>query len=170
MVIVVAVASADLHSAVNFLWDTQGLDWKFKVNWEESLRTKFESLNDQEAPPSQPFPYCVFEQLPGTTITRMSGHDNVERHEIRDIPWSFRIHSRQVEGNDSTAKELAVDLAEFILMKFGGHPTVVPKQLTLDNGFVLIAQYQSDYGILSGDEEYTWLISYIFRIDTPVSA
>lgn len=164
-----SVLSADLHKAVNVIWDTQGLDWVFKVNWDLSDRDEFSSLNDQEAPPGQPFPYCIFQQSTVSSIIRMSGHTTNEKHEVRDIPWSFRVHSRQIVGNDSTAKELAADLIEKISMRFGGHPEVAPKQLTLDNGFVLLVQYQSDFGVETGDEEYSWILNYIIKTDTPVA-
>ena len=164
-----SILSADVHKAVNIIWDTQGLDWVFKVNWKLSDRDEFNSLNDQEAPPGQPFPYCIFQQSVGSVVTRMSGHSTNEKHEIRDIPWSFRVHSRQIEGNDSTVKELAADLIESIVMRFGGSPTVAPKQLTLDNGFVLLVQLQSDFGIVTGDEEYSWILNYIIKTDVPVA-
>ncbi len=166
-----AVASADLHQAINTLWNAHNLDWRFKVQWEESLRTQFTSLNDQEAPPSQPFPYCVYEVSPSFTATRMSGADDVEgRLEIRDVPVSFRVHSKQVVGNSDTAKKLAADLVEQILLIIGGHPTIKPKNLILDNGSVLIAQYQTDFGVFTDEQEYSWVVNYIFRLDVPVAA
>lgn len=163
------VLSADLHQGINTVWDTQGIDWTFKKLWEENLRDSFASLNDQEAPPGQPFPYCIFEQSPGITATRMTGHDKNERHEIRDIPWSFRIHAKQIEGLSKTSKLIAADLAASVIGLFGGHPTIVPKKISLDNGDVLLTQYQTDFGILTGDKEYSWDILYIIRIDYPVA-
>lgn len=164
-----AVLSADLHQGVNSLWDTQGIDWTFKTLWAEDLRDSFASLNDQEAPPGQPFPHCIFEQSTGVTVSRMTGHDKDERHEIRDIPWSFRIQVRQIEGLNETSKKIAADLAESVMALYGGHPTIVPKKIPLDGGDVLLTQYQTDFGVITGDEEYSWTVSYIIRVDYPVA-
>lgn len=165
-----AVLSADLHKGMNLLWDNHGLNNSFKVNWALADRTQFEALNDQEAAPGTPFPYCIFEQSPGVTLSRMSASvDTEERREVRDIPWSFRIHSKQIEGNSSTAKELAADLADAIIKIVGGHPTVVPFTIPLDHGNVLQTQYQTDYGIDTGDEEYEWFLAYLIRVDIPVA-
>ena len=166
------VTSAQLHEAINSSWDAHGLDWEFKRLWAEADRSRYEALHDGDAGPETPYPYVVFEQLAGTTVTRMSGHSRNERHEIQDVPFQFRIHAktRGNFGDDRTAKTIAAELAALIIMKYGGHPTVREKGLTLTDGQVLIAQKQTDWGVKTGDDEYSWVISYIFRLDVPVAA
>ena len=161
--------SADLHKAINDSWDAHGLDWEFKRLWDESLRDEFEALNDGEAMPETPYPYLVIEQSPGTTAVRMSGHADATKDEIHDVPFQFRIHAKIRSGDSRTAKEIAAELATLVMMKYGGHPTIPPKELTLLNGGVLFARRLTDWGAKSGDDEYVWTISYMFKLDVPVA-
>lgn len=166
-----SVASADIHKAIRRVWTLSDLSDDFTQYWSEIDRSEFTALNDWEASPSQPFPYCVFEQSEGTIVTRMSGHTKNERHEIRDVPWMFRIHARQVgTAVEESAKEIAASLAERIIEEYGGHPTETVEHLpVLDNGSILLLQYLSDVGIRTGEEEYKWQINYNVRVDVPVS-
>lgn len=164
-----SVLSADIHRAVNSLWNSSGLDDLFTALWPSDITdSEFQVLNDGEAGPAQPMPYCVFEQGAGSTTARMSSRGSVIR-EIRDIPWEFRVHARAVSGDSRTAKEIAAYLIEEITKVYGGHPTDNPTALTLDNGNFLIAQYQNDYGIRTGDDEHEWIVGYLFRVDVPVA-
>jgi len=53
---------------------------------------------------------------------------------------------------------------------FGGHPTVAATgAIILTNGKHLITQYQNDFGIRIDDNEYQWVVEYLFRIDVPVA-
>lgn len=163
------IGSADLHKSVVAVWNTHGLEGEFKKLWDNQVtdRADFVALYDQEAPASQPFPYCVFEQDPGDTTVRMSGHNKNENHEIREIPWQFRVHAKALPG--SSAKQIAAGLAEHIIIRYGGDPNSKPKEMTLDNGNVILAQYRTDYPIREGDEEFQWVVSYIFSVDVPVA-
>ena len=161
------VNSAQLHEAIQSLWTSSGLDAKFTAFWSAGNITEFPAvLHDAEAAPGNPFPYCVFNVLPATTTARMSGHDSLEKHEIRDTPIEFRIYTK--DGSVLTAKRIAADLAEELLQVFGGHPTVVPTDMTMTNGFVLINQYQNDYGVRTGDTEHLWIVTYLARLDVPM--
>jgi len=163
----VTVSSADLAKALNSVWDASGLNAKFKALW-SSATDEFQVLNDQEAAPDQRWPYCVFEMSAGETTDRMSGQTNLSLWEIRDIPVVFTVQAKVVTGDSRTAKGIAAYLAEEIMKVYGGHPTVHPTPLTLDNGNFLITQYQSDMGVRTSDDEYSWLLSYLFRLDIPV--
>lgn len=164
-----SVGSADLHKAVNTAWAASTLDATFKALWEADIEAdEFPVLHDQQATPNQPFPYCVYLQDTGVTADRMSG-GNTSLREVRDVPWSFHVQARAVDNDSRTPKEIAAFLAEEILKVFGGHPTETPTGLTLDNGNYLIAQYQNDFGVRTGDNEYRWDVNYVFRIDVPVA-
>lgn len=163
-----AVGAADIHKAVNRAWSDYGLDWQFKQNWSESLRDEFITLNETEAAPNQPWPYCVYEQDVGSVVTRMTSTDKAKKREIRDFPFAFRVYSQPIAGSAKKAKVIAADLVEEILKVFGGHPSVEPQNLTLDNGNFLIAQYQNDFSARVGDTEWVWTINYILRTDVPV--
>lgn len=160
------VSTLDLHKAIETVWDANDLDSTFKAYWDSSNITKdnYTVLNDGEGAPGQPLPYCIFEQMPGSTQVRMS-RGKTSTYEIRDVPWQFRIHTRKT--NNQSSKKIAETILNAMLRIFGGHPTVAPQPLTLDNGAVLYSQYQNDQGVRTGDEEHVWLLDYVFRLDVP---
>ena len=161
-------ASADLHKAINTLWNSSGLEALFIDTWSAEEIAQFDALNDQEAGPRQPFPYCVFEQLPRDVTTRMSS-DSSSKREIHDVPWVFNIYAKFESGDATTAKEQVAVLAEEILKVFGGHPTESPTDLSLDNGNFLISQLINDYGVGSSNDVYQWVITYNFKLDVLVA-
>jgi len=164
------IASSDLIKAINEVWDASTLDATFKALWNAAaLVDEFPVLHEQKAGGEQPFPYCIFEMQTGNTNSRMSGETDSIR-EIRDVPVNFRIHVREIASDVRTAKGIASDLAEETMKVFGGHPTVVPTGLTLDNGNHLITRYVNDYSIREDENHFQWVISYIFRVDVPVKA
>ena len=168
------VAAADLCKAVNAVWDASALDATFKGLWAPSVvEADWEVLHDgsgfaEGASAGQPFPYVVFDQPGGGTTDRMSSKGAFVR-EIRDMPFTFRVHARAIAGDVRTAKQVAADLAEEVMKVFGGHPVTHPAGLTLDNGNFLITRYVNDYGVRTGEDEHLWTIAYSFRIDVPVS-
>ncbi len=164
-----SILSADIAKAINTRWNISSLDNNFTALWKSGVTaSQWIALHDTPpASPGQPFPYVVYELGVGATTDRMSGDTNSNR-EIRDIPLDFRVHARAIDGDSRTAKEIAADLAEKIVEVFGGHPTVAPPDITLDNGNFLISQYQNDWGIKTGEDEYQWNVSYLIRVDVPV--
>jgi len=88
---------------------------------------------------------------------------------IKSISQGFKIYAKVVSGDSRTAKEIAAYLAEEVMKVFGGHPTEAPTaSVTLDNGSHLITQYENDFPIQLGYEEYEWDIMYKFVLDVPV--
>lgn len=168
-----SVATADLHKAINTAWDASGLDATFRALWTaaEIATGDFLTFHDQEAMPDQPFPYCVMNDTPVSGVSRMSGEGDDQLQEIRDIGVTFNVYAGLVDGDSRTAKEIAADLAEEIMKQFGGHPTDAAAQtLSLDNGNVLLVEYQSDYPVLASENIYQWIIEYVIRVDVPVMA
>ena len=86
------------------------------------------------------------------------------------MPVSFRIYARANIADSLTAKENAASLSELVMKIVGGHPTVKANPPALDNGSILQIQYQTDYGIRVGDDEYEWVIEYLFQLDVPVKS
>ena len=162
------IGTAGLAKAINTVWETSGLNAKFKALW-SSVSSEFLVLNDQEASPDQLWPYCVFEIGPGITTDRMSGESDKSLWEIHDVPVTFNVHAMLVSGDSRTAKEIAAYLIEEIMKVFGGHPTTHPTPVVLDNGNFLITQYQNENCVRTGDNEYSWMVSYLFRLDVPVA-
>ncbi len=165
-----SVAAAGIHKAINTIWDSTSLDGPFTNLWVDGITdSDYQVLNDGAAGPAQPMPYCVFEQSAGSTVARMTGSTRNIKREIQNVPFEFRVHARTKDGDSRTAKEIAAFLVEEIMKVFGGHPTVTPSVLTLDQGNSLLVQYQSDYGVRTGDDEYQWIVSYNILVDSPVA-
>ena len=167
-----SVAAADIYKAVVAVWAAAGLDSQFKSYWPAADRVEFPALCEAEAEGSHPFPYCVFSLMGGKTKTKMSGAGGTasnKHNEIRDIPLRFKIHAKSTTV--LSGKAIAAALADEVLKVFGGHPTVSPAfdNYALDNGHILISQYQLDQGMRDEDiEVYVWLIHYNLKSDVPV--
>ena len=155
----------DLHKAVAALWGSSGLDAVFEAYWAVADRGSFEPLNEGAAAPGTPLPYAVFQSSKPTVRVRMSAGGSRKLY-VTDCPWQFTVYAEK--SGSSSAKEVASLLVEEILKVFGGHPTSGPTGLTLDNGSVLIVQYQDDYCERIDEDVYQWTVSYNFRTDVPV--
>jgi hypothetical protein len=163
-----SVATADLLNALNTVWDASTLDATFEALRDPTVvDAEYPVLNDQEAAPTQPFPYCVMDEADSETLERMSG-SSATNNEVRDVTVRFNVHARTRTGDARTAKQIAAFLAEEIMKVFGGHPTVAPTGLTLINGNHLITQYRNDFGLRTEDNAYQWVVVYLFRLDVPV--
>lgn len=160
--------STDIHKALNTVWDASGLEALFTAYWESGVG-EFLALHDQEAAPGNPFPYCTFRLDPSTTTDRMSGGTETIR-EIRNVPLTFTIHTRRMSAQSDSEKVIGSTLLNKVLEVFGGHPTVKPTAITLDNGKHLITTYQNDFGVRTGDDEYAWVVNYLLKVDVPVQA
>ena len=161
-----AVGSADLWKSINAAWDASSLDTLFRAVSSGSHVV----LHDQQASPGQAHPYCVVSQMSQNTVNRMSGGVDSLR-EVRDTQVQFNIYAEEVSGDSRSAKQIAAYLAEEVMKVFGGHPTTAPTgSMTLDNGNVLINEYQTDYGVRIDDDEFLWVVTYTIRADVPVMA
>ena len=164
-----AAGTADAAKAFNTAWEASTLNTTFSDLWSASS-DEYPVLNDQEAIGNQPFPYVVMDPMASVTTDRMSG-DTDSIREIRDVEIRLTIHARERSGDSRSAKEIAAYLAEEIMKVFGGHPTVTPTaSMSLDNGNYLLMTFQNDFGLRTGDDEYSWVIVYNARLDVPVMA
>lgn len=160
------VGSADVHKAVAALWESGGLNTLFQSYWAVADRSLHVSLNDAEATPGCPFPYCVFQGRAPNVAARMSGEGSSEKQHVVDHPWTFEVYAKQTSSQ--SAKQLAAELAEEIMKVFGGHPTTEPTDMTLDNGNLLLCRYENDWGERQDDEVHKWTVEYTIRTDVPV--
>ena len=160
------IGAADIHKAVAALWESSGLNTLFQSYWSTADRSLHASLNDGEASPGIPYPYCVFSGGKPNVRSRMSPTtlSSANRQEV-EHPWTFDVYAKQTPTK--SAKELASDLAAEILEVFGGHPTEEPSDLSLDNGWVLNCQYQNDWGERQDDQVHKWTVEYNIRADVP---
>jgi len=160
--------SSELHEAVNTVWVASSLDADFNTYWDAGEDSEHNVLNDGDAGKEIPFPYCVFTIEAGSVQSRMSG-EGAGKQLIQDVPVQFTIHAKLIDGDTRTAKEIAADLVEKVMKVFGGHPTVSPEPLVLDNAKHLITQFISDFGWRGDDDIYSWIINYNVRLDAPVA-
>lgn len=160
-----SVATADLHKAIRTTWNASTLNASFRALRDNEVTGVV--LTDRMGFAGEAFPYCVFEHSSGTTTDRMSNGASA-LSEIRDVLINFHVHARSISGDSRTSKEIAAFLGEEIMKVFGGHSTQAPASITLDNGNHLITQYQTDFGIWTGEDEYEWVVGYIHRLDIPV--
>lgn len=161
--------TADLHKAIDAVWEARNLESKFKKTWSDADKDEYAALNDQEST-DQPFPYCIFQFFDSTTMHRDSGTvGEGQKNETRSIPLEFRVHAREKSGSSKSAKRIALNLAGEIMKAFGGDAQVAPANLCLDNGGVVYVQYQNDFGTYQGDEEYQWVVEYLITVDVPVA-
>ena len=160
--------SADLHKAIAALWISSGLDALFQAKWNEADRSKYATLNDAEAAPGTPFPYTVFEAAQPSTDIRMSGRARKQKYHVDDQTWTFSVYAIPEESKSS--KVVASELGDEILKVFGGHPTEEPQTggMELDNGSVLLVQYQYDHFERQADNVWKWSVEYKIKTDKPV--
>lgn len=165
-----SIGNADLCKAIVAAWGTYALDAQFQTYWDASLRDKFPALNDAEAEASHPHPYCVFTVDKPNVNARMSYGSTIGGRHIRDVPVEFTIYARDPGGAES-AKVIAAKMAEEIMKVFGGHPTTANRidGYSLDNGNILIFQFDADYGMRIDIENYSWHVNYLARLDVPVA-
>lgn len=163
-----SISTADFYKGFATAWAASGLNTTFKSYWDDPTSAEFPVLHDQEASPDQPFPYVVMDRVTPKTTSRMSGAEGF-KYETRDVVLRLNVHA--AASGVWSAKEVAALLVSAVMEKFGGHPTVAatPRTLTLENGHNVLIQYQNDWGVRTGDDEYQWIIELLFRLDVPVA-
>jgi len=162
----VSIATADLHEAINTLWDASGLNEKFNTFWATADVASFPTLHDQEATPNQPFPYCVMDATEVHVETRMT-KDSVSKSSIRTCKLQLNIHAEKNANDNRSTKQLAAYLVEEVMKVFGGHPTVRPQALTLTNGDHLLTAYQNDWPLRTELYKYQWAVIYLLTVEVP---
>jgi hypothetical protein len=165
------IGTADLTKAIVQIWNDSDLNNKFQAFWQESKRDQFPVLNDEEAEGDHAFPYCIFNIPEPNTVTRSTAPDNRRKiREIRRGPLNFKIETKDPFAEKS-AKEIAADLAAEIMRIYGGHPEQANALdgYSLDHGHILLCQYQTDFGVRSDLENWTWEIRYMVTTDVPVA-
>jgi len=169
----VAIGAADIGKGLETVWyQREGLNKAFLDLWDSSVSADdFLVLHEDESAPGTPMPYCVYEISQAIIVSRFSGGReegfNHQRY-VLDYPVQFRVHAKTVSGDSRTAKEIASDLAAKIMEAYGGHPSVLSTDPPLDTGNFLIAIYERDYGLKTGDNEHQWNVDYFWRVDVPV--
>ena len=172
------VGTADFSTAMSTLWTASGLDGKFNALWDgeaasrrvalADLKSEFPTLHDGEATPKQPFPYCVMGVVKPRVLARMTGGEGSKR-QINEFLVTLTVQASRRTGDARSAKQIAAYLAEEIMKVLGGHPTVVPTDLTLENGGHLLAQLTGEWPERTEQYNYRWILNYRFLLDVPAA-
>lgn len=169
--------SRHLFAAIYSHWYAAGtgLDAAFKALRRSGLtaaETALPTIHEGEARPGTPLPYCVYSQTPGYVESRSSpgsaDANTVGRH-IRVADVTLRIHATATSSK--TAKDVAADLGDAVLQHFGGSDSTSGATLAIAAASaqgIIHAQYQSDWFFREGDDEWSFSIRYLFRVDAPV--
>lgn len=151
--------STSLQAAIATIWEASGLNAAFQAYWSVANRSLFMTLNDGEAAPGTPFPYCVFKATRPNVRQRMTLSGKQSR-QIVDQPVEFVIHAKQTDT--LSGKEVAGTLMVAVLKHYGGHETVEPYDLSFR---ALQTQYQGDWSEQEADDIWAWHIEYMVRQD-----
>ena len=147
-----------VDEGVALQWAAKNLDATFRSYWAAG-NDGFTPLNDTEARPNTPHPYCVYSAGTGRVVARSSGlvRDSKKREEA--IPVSFTIHAKPVGA--LSAKSVAKELAKRIKSAFDPQNRL---DFTPDCHITTLIQ-TPDFGVREGDNEWMWVVSYDFHID-----
>ena len=155
--------TTDLHAAIAALWLSSGLDEKFRQHWTNENSAEHLTLNDAQAGPNTPWPYCVYSIMPNSVVNRMSGDGPTDKHEHRMHFCRFTIHARQTTAK--SAKEMAAMMAEEVVRVFGGHPSSSPQSME----GVIQSTLSTDQGMRTETTSYSWLLDYEFLMESSVA-
>jgi hypothetical protein len=155
----------DIHRSIIAVWDSHDIGDFYRDRWASSDRTRYLTITEGEADAKQPWPFCVFDAGSFPVDARSSGSAAYQIREYGSIPVVFNVHAKNT--TTETGKAIAADLAEEIVKRYGGHPTVRPSRLKLTHGGVIHMQLQSSKGVRTGDTEYQWVVEYSLKTDIP---
>ena len=149
-----------LDAAVAQRWEAAGLDGYFKAFWPAIKRGRFHVLNDQEARPETPFPYCIYDRIKPIIFGHSTGWASAAEEE--QYIWSsvhFRIYSQQ--AGSRTAKAVVEQLTLAVKTVFDpGTPLLLMPPDRHENTVV-----DGEHMERVDDETYLSVISYMIRCE-----
>ena len=141
-------------------WDASGLDATFRAEWDDS-QADYQPLNDEEARPQTPTPYCVYEKGTPNIVEHHTGAASGGEHQqIQEIPIQFTIHAQSTASE--SGKLIAKRMAKEVMTAFDPGTDI----LTIDPDCHIITYRGPDFDVRTGDEEWAWVILYDILIDT----
>lgn len=156
----------DVAQAVPALWASSELDQHFTQYWTANEISDFLVLGDEEAAPTQPWPYCVFESIASTALSRSSASTpQKNRQELDEDTLRFHVFAK--DRDTKSGKLICSQLVDEILKVFGGHPDVIPETIPLENGAVVNQQYKQT--ILRKEDEEVWKATVIYSVTYELS-
>jgi hypothetical protein len=144
--------SWDVWKAVVARWTLMGLTAKFTTHWAKGTSSSYAALNDGEARPGTPAPYCVLEQGTGLRDYRSSHESDSSKTRVTDSTlFQFRLH-----GNKTHLVALVQEIAD----AFDNAPLVVE-----GGSCHLDIQRQPDFSVREADTQWVWVIPYEVRFE-----
>lgn len=156
----------DVAQAVPALWETSQLDRHFTQYWTDDQIDEYLVLGDEEAAPTQPWPYCVFESIPSSTLRRSSA-STPQRNRQETNEDTLRLHVFAKDIDSKSGKLLCSELVDEILKVFGGHPDEVHRDIPLQNGCVINQEHRQT--ILQKEDEEIWKATIVYSVTYELS-
>lgn len=160
---------ADIHVAINALWEGSGLESLCKSYWTgetDKIASDFQALQDGDQTPLPPFPFCTYDLTKPRTVARMT-HGASEKREVRDAVLTFHVWAKQTATK--SAMGMATLIVEEITKVFGGHPTVACQPIVLVNGDCLQTTCQGDQYERVEGQRCHGVLDYKLLLDVPVA-
>jgi len=155
--------SWNLERAIVEHWRDAGLDESFRATWDDPTNAEYQPLNDGEARPEPPGPYCVYALALPRVVGNSSGTTPETVNTELAIPLEFRVHART--SGRSSGKRRAADLAALVAGAFDPQnalPICDDAWIRTDRG--------GDYCQRLGNDEWVWIIFYEVHIDAVYDA
>lgn len=108
--------SWNVAKAVSAGWTAAGLDATFRAEWADPTDTDHLPLNDEEARPATPFPYCVFTVEKPVPLGHTTGLDAATERKRTRVGVLFQVFAKRTDAE--SAKSIAVRMATLIATAF----------------------------------------------------
>lgn len=144
-------------------WKSSNLDAVFRAEWDAG-NDGYLPLNDEEARPETPFPYCVYEKGEPDIVQHHTGAaSGADHQQIQRIPVQFTIHAKSTASE--SGKQIAKRMAVEVITAFDPGTD----SLTMTPDCHIITYRGPDFDVRTGDEEWAWVILYDLLIDAAYS-
>jgi hypothetical protein len=145
--------------AVFARWQSDSLDAKFKQQpgWLNVTDGEFLVFNVDEArpcpgPDKHPLPYCIYEQMKGTTTGNSSGASSVQEiQSYQEVPIQFTVYG--------STRDQAKEMAKLVAQAFDRGP------LNLQDDALIDIVRDPDFYMRQDDEVWAWVLPYRIQLD-----
>jgi hypothetical protein len=146
-----ARGSWSVAEAVKKRWDSKSLEDQFRALWGDKRDDpRWLALNDTEARPETPTPYCIYEQGESRPRTNMTGKTASTSQQIQDVPIQFTVYGR--------TKTQAKDFAKLVAGAFD------KADLDMQDDALVTIIRGSDFSARADDKTWSWTIQYTVRL------
>ena len=150
-----------LDEAVESHWNKHQLDADFRRKWSNPTATTYQPVDDGQARPSPPGPYCVFTSETPTIVARMTGTRSGETRVIVSWPFTFAVHAK------STASESGKEISQWLARKVA--EAFDPNQpVEIDGAAHVQTERGPDWPRREGDDETVWTLRFRWLVDASI--